>query len=85
MAIKAPKWAQDAIPSLEGWHHPDTGEVLKSANHSIKDIAEWNHVEVAPAPAPVVAPAPQTLNEAPSVERHITENEATHFGFKTTH
>lgn len=76
MAIQAPKWRPDAIPTKKGWEHPETGEVLKSANHSIADIQEWHASK---------ASAPQMLNEAPSVERHITQSESSHFGFKTTH
>ena len=70
--LKAPAWCPHAVPTLQGWTDPNTGEVLKSANHSHAQIAEWHgHV---PAPAP----KPQTLHEAPSVERELSESEITH-------
>lgn len=72
MAIQAPKWCPYAIPSKKGWEHPQTGEVLKSANHSVTDIQEWWDAK---------SPAPQTLNEAPSVERTLSSSEKTHYGF----
>lgn len=74
MAIQAPKWRPDAIPTKKGWEDPETGEVLKSANHSITDIQEWWAAK---------SPAPQTLNEAPSVERTLSSSEKTHYGFYT--
>lgn len=77
--LKAPAWCPDAVPTLRGWEHPTTGEVLKSALHTRADIAEW-HSGVSPAPKPAPVSAPRTLNEAPSVERALTEEEITHHG-----
>jgi hypothetical protein len=34
MAIKPPAFQKDATPSLKGWHHPRTNELLKCARHT---------------------------------------------------
>lgn len=87
--LKAPNWCPDAKPSLRGWHHPHSGEVLASANHTKHEVNEWHthHSTAVHSPAPVpVAPMhhnPQTLNEAPSVERTLSTSEETHYGFHT--
>ena len=31
-AIKPPSWAKNAIPTLNGWKDPRSGELLKSTN-----------------------------------------------------
>ena len=80
--IKAPAWCAHAHPSARGWQDPVTGEVLKSAKHTLEQIAEWKaHHHGAPAPAP----APQTLHEAPVVEREITHAEAVWHHGETVH
>ena len=28
--VNPPGWCQDAIPTTEGWTHPDSGKLLKS-------------------------------------------------------
>lgn len=40
--IKAPKFCKDAVPSLQGWRHPKTNELLKSQRIEQSDIDEWN-------------------------------------------
>lgn len=56
MALKGPK---GAIPTIRGWIHPRTGELLKSQRISEQQIQDWHG-----APEPVL----QTLHEAPVVE-----------------
>ena len=41
MAIKPPSWCKDAIPTLKGWVHPRTGEVLVGGSISQKNIDEY--------------------------------------------
>lgn len=41
MAIKPPSWCKDAIPTLKGWVHPQTGEALVSGSITQKDIDEY--------------------------------------------
>jgi len=72
--LKAPNWCPDAKPSLRGWHHPHSGEVLVSAKHSKQEVNEW-HFSM--EPTAIVAPV-QTLHEAPSVERTLYSSEVEH-------
>lgn len=59
MPIKAPAFAKNAVPSLKGWHHPKTNELLKATRHSQSQLDEYNGVTPTPVAAPVVeAPAP---------------------------
>lgn len=44
MAITPPKWAKNAVPTLRGWCHPKTGELLKSQSISQYEIDEWYNV-----------------------------------------
>ena len=64
MAIRGPK---NAIPTTRGWVNPETGELLKSQKISVDQITEWHEHS-----------APQTLHEAPAVERPLTTAEVTH-------
>ena len=41
MAIKPPSWCKDAIPTLKGWVHPRTGEVLVGGSIGQKNIDEY--------------------------------------------
>ena len=62
MAIQAPAFAKDAVPSLKGWHHPKTNELLKATRHSQDQLDEFFGVVVeepalvVPTPEPVVEP-----------------------------
>lgn len=60
MPIKAPAFAKDAVPSLKGWHHPKTNELLKATRHSQDQLDEFFGVAVEES-APV--PAPETVVE----------------------
>lgn len=80
MAIPvAPKWVAraKAYPTARGWtvnRGKGKTEVIKSANFTADQIAEW-HASQGAAP---VAPAPQMLSEAPAVERPLHEEEVRH-------
>ena len=78
--MSAPK---NSVPTLNGWVHPTSGELLKSQRLSPAFVAEWHEAR---NPKPVKKKAvkpdwrphtPQTLHEAPVVEREITEEEQT--------
>jgi hypothetical protein len=59
MAIQAPTFQKDAVPSLKGWHHPKTNELLKATRHSQDQLDEFFGVVVekpTPAPTPAVEP-----------------------------
>lgn len=78
MAIKAPKWVAKlkAVPTAKGWvTTTKTGkkEVIKSSTFTAEQIAEWYAERSVQA-----APAPQMLNEAPSVERTLHSSEIEH-------
>jgi len=73
--IQAPGWKPDAIPTPQGWRHPQTNELLKSQSISQAEIDAYHGI--APK-APVVenvppAPKPQTLTEAPTTEDDYAE------------
>ena len=58
MAIKAPNWCEHAIPGLNGWEDPDTGEVFASTKFTDAERAEFfGKAAPAPKPAAVVEPA----------------------------
>lgn len=42
--IKAPNFCKNAVPTLRGWCHPKTGELLKSQRISQSEIDEWYNV-----------------------------------------
>ena len=46
MAIKAPSYQKDAIPTRKGWIHPNTGEILVGGSISQKDIDEYLGVKI---------------------------------------
>ena len=59
--IKGPK---NAIPTVKGWVHPKTGELLKSQRITQKQIDEFFGVpEVTPAPQPEPEPVEVELTE----------------------
>ena len=62
MAIQAPAFQKDAVPSLKGWHHPKTNELLKATRHSQDQLDEFFGVAVE-EPAPVPAPEPVVENK----------------------
>ncbi len=40
--IYPPGWCAHAVPSLRGWRHPRTGELLKKRSISQAEIDQWN-------------------------------------------
>jgi hypothetical protein len=42
--IKAPNFCKNAVPTLRGWCHPKTGELLKSQRITQSQIDEWYNV-----------------------------------------
>ena len=75
------KLTDKAHPTTLGWVHPRTGELLKSQKMTDAQIAEWwnsHHATSEPAPVAPLHHNPQTLHEAPSVERTLTESEVSH-------
>ena len=46
MAIKPPAFQKNAVPSLKGWHHPKTNELLKSTRHTQAQLDEFFGVVV---------------------------------------
>lgn len=70
MAIKAPGWCPNAVPTLRGWKHPKRPEILKPAKITQAQIDEW--YGVAPvAPAPVAPVANWITPVAPVVEEVV--------------
>lgn len=56
--IKAPHWCKDAVPTVQGWNDPKTGELLKSQKISVQEVTEWH------APKHQInAPKPKMLTE----------------------
>jgi hypothetical protein len=55
--LTPPNWAPHAVPSVNGWHHPITGELLSSGRHVQEDVdAFFNKEEES---------TPTVLTEAP--------------------
>lgn len=76
MAITPPNFAKDAIPTLSGWRHPRTGEILKSGKIKQIDIDAYYEEKTG-------APDPTVLREAPvSTEEVVQEyfNDYTQMG-----
>ena len=40
--VNPPGWCQDAIPTTEGWTHPNTGKLLKDASGNLTKVAYDN-------------------------------------------
>ena len=62
MAIRGPK---GAVPTVRGWVHPRTGELLKSQKISQTQIDEWHGVSAAPAPKPAPAAVEEVETDMP--------------------
>lgn len=76
MPITPPAFQKNAVPSLKGWHHPKTNELLKSTRHTQTQLDEFNGVmpvqEVVEV-AEVVAPTKPLNLDLENVE-FIPEN-----------
>ena len=60
MAISPPNYQKDAVPTMRGWTHPRTGELLKAQKLTQEQIDEYNGVSTA-----------QTLTESPINEEEF--------------
>jgi len=56
MAIKAPGWCAEAVPTSKGWEDPNTGELFVSRKFAQADIDAFHGKVAKPAPAPKPAP-----------------------------
>ena len=63
MAIKAPGWCAQAVPTLKGWEDPDSGELFVSRKFVQADIDAFNGKVAKPAPAPKPAPVVEEVVE----------------------
>ena len=60
--LKPPSWKKDAVPTLKGWKHPKTNELLLPKKISEAEIAEYMGTAV-------------TLTESPtSAQEHAQEH-----------
>jgi len=68
--VKAPAWCENAVPTLNGWEDPDTGELFVSGGHTQSQIDEWSGVsQLNEIPTPQV----ETLIEAPVHEKSLED------------
>lgn len=58
MAIKPPNHAKDAIPTVRGWEHPRTGELLIARRHTQSQIDEYFGLTPYEFSEPEAAPEP---------------------------
>jgi hypothetical protein len=64
--IKAPKWCVGAEPTVKGWVHPKTGELLKSQKFTKAQVSEWHDAHNGIGDKHVVAEAaaePEVIEE----------------------
>ena len=72
MAIKAPNYQKDAIPTPNGWVHPKTNELLVSKRISKDAIDEFYGTGAfAPPRRPRKEDRPEILTEAPTSEEDV--------------
>lgn len=80
MTIKAPAWCENAVPTLNGWEDPDTGELYVSSGFTQEQIDEFHGI--APKKPEVLTEVPrndfvktpvQTLTEAPIGDKSLDE------------
>ena len=63
MAIKAPGWCKDAVPTLRGWEDPNTGELLTSSRHTQAQLDEWHGGADASAPEVLIEAMPESVDD----------------------
>lgn len=69
MAIKAPGWCAQAVPTLKGWEDPNSGELFVSRKFAQADIDAFHGKVAKPAPAPKPAPVvEEVVVEEPSLD-----------------
>lgn len=62
--LTPPNWAPHAVPTVRGWHHPITGELLASRNHIQEDVDAFHSND---------DEGPVMLNEAPISNKDLTD------------
>lgn len=75
MAIKAPAWCSHAIPTLNGWEDPDTGELFVSSGFNQDEIDEFFNVKASGMEVIKEVPEPEveTLIEAPVNDKGLDD------------
>ena len=78
MAIKAPAWCANAVPTSRGWEDPQSGEVYVSARFTQEQLDEYNGVVTQPevlteVPRNDFEKTPQMLTEAPVGNKSLDE------------
>ena len=76
MAIKAPAWCSNAVPTRNGWEDPDTGELYVSSGFTEDEINEFYGIKASGMEVITEVPEkPQveTLIEAPVNEKSLDE------------
>jgi len=67
--ISPPNWKKDAVPTVEGWRHPSTNELLQSTRITSKQIEEYNSMDKKDDKS-----GPEVLTESPTdTEQFINE------------
>jgi len=79
MSIKAPSWCENAIPTLNGWEDPDTGELYVSGGFTQEQIDEFHGIApkkpevLKEVPRNNFVKTPQVLTEAPIGNKSLDE------------
>ena len=69
MAIKAPGWCAEAVPTSKGWEDPNTGELFVSRKFAQADIDAFHGKVAKPTPTPKPAPVvEEVVVEEPSLD-----------------
>jgi len=63
MIIKAPKWCSYAEPTVKGWVHPKTGELLKAQKFTKKQVSDWKDAVSGVADKHAIAEVAETHDE----------------------
>ena len=69
MTIKAPNWCENAVPTLNGWEDPDTGELYVSGGFTQEQIDEFHGVK----PKKVLKEVPKPKNNFKKTAQVLTE------------
>jgi hypothetical protein len=72
MAIKPPNYQKDAIPTVKGWKHPKTGELLVSTKLNQGQIDEYLGVTPAEPEAVVVDMHTETVIDMDEMIQDMT-------------
>lgn len=78
--IKAPNFCKNAVPTLRGWCHPKTGELLKSQRISQYQIDEWYNVGLDVEEEVAEEPVEEVMDEFESMTKKELEEFARDHG-----